>query len=213
MGSQGVLTREGILDAALEIVDEVGVDRLRMRDLADRLGVTATAIYYYFEGREELVEGLVDHVCARILADVPGDGSPYERLTAMLVSLVDHAGAHPGASSWAITAYARRAPMLALHESMLELIVGSGLTLAQAIFVKAALLRYCIGHLVLEQADPIDDLETLSAELYPRTIRAQPIIDATDRRQQVRTALDAMIPALADAAIATITAVPTKKKE
>jgi AcrR family transcriptional regulator len=199
-----VLTREGILRAALEIVDDVGVDRLRMRDLAEQLGVTATAIYYYFDGREQLVEGLVDHVCATILADVPNDGTPHERLAAMLVSLVDHAGAHPGASSWTITTYARRAPMLALHESMLELLSIDGLTLGQAIFVKAALLRYCVGHLVLEQADPIDDLETLPAELYPRTIAAQPIIDATDRRQQVRITIAAMIPALVDTARANL---------
>jgi AcrR family transcriptional regulator len=195
-----VLTKERILDAALGIVDEVGVDRLRMRDLADQLSVTATAIYYYFEGRDQLVEGLVDYVCATILADVPPTGTPRARLTAMLVSLVDHAAAHPGASSWAITAYARRAPMLALHESMLELLTGEGLSLAQAISVKAALLRYCIGHLVLEQAEPRDSVDVLPVERYPLTIAAQPIIDETDRRRQFSAALDVMLTALVDAA-------------
>jgi TetR/AcrR family tetracycline transcriptional repressor len=202
-----VLTRERILDAALEIVDEVGVDRLRMRDLADRLSVTATAIYYYFDGRDQLVEGLVDHVCATILADVPVRETPRVRLTAVLVSLVDHAAAHPGASSWAITAFARRAPMLALHESMLELLAEEGLTLAQAISVKAALLRYCIGHLVLEQAEPRGDVDALSVERDPLTIAAQPIIDETDRRRQFSAALDVMLTALVDAAARTAEAV------
>src|SRR6266508_4254417 len=53
IGSQpGVLTPDKILDAALELVDATGPDGLTMRRLADRLGVTATAIYHYFDGRD-----------------------------------------------------------------------------------------------------------------------------------------------------------------
>jgi AcrR family transcriptional regulator len=44
-----------ILDAAEHVVTETGHEALNMRDLATRVGVTATAIYHYFHGKGELL--------------------------------------------------------------------------------------------------------------------------------------------------------------
>jgi AcrR family transcriptional regulator len=69
-----MLTRDKILSAGLEIVDREGPQSLTMRRLAQRLEVTATAIYHYFDGREEVLGAIVDHVCAAIVAETPQDG-------------------------------------------------------------------------------------------------------------------------------------------
>lgn len=52
-------TRERILDAAQAIIAEEGPDALSMRAVAARVGVTATTIYHYFDGKEELVDRVV----------------------------------------------------------------------------------------------------------------------------------------------------------
>ncbi len=136
-------------------------------------------------------------VDADLVDDLPADGSWMDRVVAMAVSLTDHAGDHANASSWVMTAYARRGPMLRLHETMLEVMTSAGLTLEHAIVIKAAVLRMCIGHLVLERAAPHASAASLSPIDYPLTIAAQPIIDATDRRDQFERTLTATVTALA----------------
>jgi len=47
--------QERILSEAVRIVADSGPESLHMRNLARRVGVTATAIYHYFESKEALI--------------------------------------------------------------------------------------------------------------------------------------------------------------
>jgi AcrR family transcriptional regulator len=48
-----------ILEAARDLLAEGGVAGLSMRQIADRVGVTATAIYHYFDGKQDLINRVV----------------------------------------------------------------------------------------------------------------------------------------------------------
>ena len=48
-----------ILEAARDLLAEGGVAGLSMRQIADRVGVTATAIYHYFDGKQALINRVV----------------------------------------------------------------------------------------------------------------------------------------------------------
>lgn len=50
--------RDDILAAALRLVEEKGAAALTMREVAGALGYSATAIYQYFESKEDLLLGL-----------------------------------------------------------------------------------------------------------------------------------------------------------
>lgn len=52
-------TERAIYEAARDILAEGGLAALSMRALASRIGTTPTAIYHYFENKEELVEQVV----------------------------------------------------------------------------------------------------------------------------------------------------------
>lgn len=52
------LSRETIIAAALELVEEQGLNRLTMRALGDRLGVEAMALYHYFSSKDELLQAI-----------------------------------------------------------------------------------------------------------------------------------------------------------
>ena len=56
---RGAESELAILDAARDILAERGLDRLSMRSVADRVGVSATAIYRYFPSKEALVSRVV----------------------------------------------------------------------------------------------------------------------------------------------------------
>lgn len=52
-------TERAIYEAARDILAEGGLAALSMRALASRIGTTPTAIYHYFQNKEELVERVV----------------------------------------------------------------------------------------------------------------------------------------------------------
>lgn len=56
------LNREAVIQAALAMLDEVGVDGLSMRALADRLGVKAASLYWHLRDKDQLLELVAEAV-------------------------------------------------------------------------------------------------------------------------------------------------------
>jgi AcrR family transcriptional regulator len=51
----GVETRERILEVAEELFTTQGYDKTSLRDIAERLGITKAALYYYFGRKEDIL--------------------------------------------------------------------------------------------------------------------------------------------------------------
>lgn len=81
-------TREQILDIAVALFNERGYDATSVSDIADRLGVTKSALYHHFRSREELLAVAVDRALTGLeeVLEQPAarDGSPRERLDVVL---------------------------------------------------------------------------------------------------------------------------------
>jgi TetR/AcrR family transcriptional regulator, tetracycline repressor protein len=60
------LNREAVIQAALGMLDEVGVDGLSMRALADRLGVKAASLYWHLRDKDQLLELVAESVLDRV---------------------------------------------------------------------------------------------------------------------------------------------------
>ncbi len=58
------LSRERILDAALELVVDDGWNGLSMRRLAQELDVWPMAVYRYFRDKDELLDAVVEQLAA-----------------------------------------------------------------------------------------------------------------------------------------------------
>ncbi|MGI5154706.1 TetR/AcrR family transcriptional regulator [Microbispora sp. CA-102843] len=59
--------REEILDVALAIADERGLDGVSMRAVAERIGVTPMALYRHVGGKAELLDAMVGHLLSALL--------------------------------------------------------------------------------------------------------------------------------------------------
>lgn len=85
-------TREQMLDVAVALFNERGYDATSVSDLAERLGVSKSALYHHFASREELLDLAVDHALAGLeqLLDEPGatTGTPFDRLRFVLAGAV-----------------------------------------------------------------------------------------------------------------------------
>lgn len=52
---QGQQTRARVLDVAAELFTQYGYDKTSLRDIAERLGITKAALYYYFERKKDIL--------------------------------------------------------------------------------------------------------------------------------------------------------------
>jgi AcrR family transcriptional regulator len=67
------LTRERILEKALELADEHGLESLSMRRLGGDLGVEAMSLYNHVSNKRDLLTGLVERVAAEMAPPAFGD--------------------------------------------------------------------------------------------------------------------------------------------
>lgn len=60
------LSQEAVVDAALALITEEGLDKLTMRRVADRLEVSPGALYVHVRNKEELLQLTLDRVMAEL---------------------------------------------------------------------------------------------------------------------------------------------------
>lgn len=70
-GPKPSLTLDRVVDAAITVADEHGVDGLSMRCVARALGVGTMSLYRYVPGKSELLDLMLDRICAPDRAACP----------------------------------------------------------------------------------------------------------------------------------------------
>ena len=79
------LSRERIVDAALALIGDSGLDAFSTRKLGERLGCEAMSIYHQFPSKQHLLDALVEHAIGTGEIPEPGPDS-QARVRAMLHS-------------------------------------------------------------------------------------------------------------------------------
>ena len=83
---------EAVVTEAVAILDEAGESALTFRALAARLGGGVGSIYWYVEGKDELLDRAADHVMAGVLTDTEqhlAADDPVEGIRAVAITLFD----------------------------------------------------------------------------------------------------------------------------
>ncbi|WP_190094034.1 TetR/AcrR family transcriptional regulator, partial [Streptomyces melanogenes] len=68
--AKGEQTRTLILETAMRLFQELGYDKTTMRAIAKEAGVSVGNAYYYFAGKEHLIQGFYDRIAAEHQAAV-----------------------------------------------------------------------------------------------------------------------------------------------
>jgi AcrR family transcriptional regulator len=63
-----IRTREAILEAALQIVRQDGVEALSIREIVGRIDYSPSGLYEYFSSKEEIIQELMNEGFARLTA-------------------------------------------------------------------------------------------------------------------------------------------------
>jgi AcrR family transcriptional regulator len=119
------LTKHRVLRAAVELADQIGIDSLSMRRLAEELGVVPMALYKHVANKEELLDGMVDVVVGEIdppLSETDWKSAVRLRILSARLSLLHH----PWASG-VLESRANPSPvMLAYIDSMIGMFRAGG---------------------------------------------------------------------------------------
>ncbi|MFB4285945.1 TetR/AcrR family transcriptional regulator C-terminal domain-containing protein [Nonomuraea sp. MTCD27] len=145
-------SREEIVRAALELLDEEGPSGLSMRKLGAKLQAGATSLYWYVANKDELLELLYDEVWAEMTVQDPDEVGWRASATTLAYSMRQAILSHPWAAG-----LIGRLPALgpnALHvaNEMRRMFKRAGFTGLDTDFAIATLTAYVFGMTIPEIA-------------------------------------------------------------
>ncbi|MCX0273021.1 TetR/AcrR family transcriptional regulator C-terminal domain-containing protein [Nocardia zapadnayensis] len=148
------LTREQIVAAALELLNEHGMDALTVRALASRLDVKAPALYWHVRNKQELLDEMATFVMRRVtdaLAAIPQGGDWRDAVAAYARVLRSEYLLHrDGARIFSGTRIADPAVVKA-KEPWLERLTATGFSLAEADDTLDLVTAFVVGFVIEEQ--------------------------------------------------------------
>jgi len=163
------LTRERVLQKALALADEGGIESLTMRKLGDELGVEAMSLYNHVEGKDDVLRGILDLVLAE--AEPPAAGPDWAAAArAHAISFHDALQRHRWASALLMSP-AHVTPARVDHvEALLRLLREAGFSADQAYHAYHALAGHIYGFSLWESghAATSDELAAAGADVVRR---------------------------------------------
>lgn len=145
------LTREGITEAALALVDAEGLDALSMRRVAERLDVQASALYGHVSGKQELIQLMLDKVALEMELPEPDPEHWEEQVKEFARSARRALGAHRDLAGASLANIPTGPNMLVLIDKLLGLLAASGLP-RQSVAYAADLLPQFVTAAVYEES-------------------------------------------------------------
>lgn len=166
-GQRTPLTRERVIETALRLVDDEGLDALTRRRLGQELGRDAMALYRYAPDRASLLDGIVELVLDQL--EIPAEGQDWQtQLTRTAHDFRRLGLAHPHVVNLIITRPLatplglRPLGTLRPLERMLGILTDAGLTPPQALKVYRLYIGFLHGHMLTELQEIVADPEETS---------------------------------------------------
>jgi AcrR family transcriptional regulator len=150
------LTKERVLEAAMKLADQGGIDGLSMRKLGQALGVEAMALYYHFANKDRVLDGIVDLVFGEI--DLPVIGADWKMaMRQRAISVRDALLRH----RWAIGLMESRTnpgpANLRHHDAVIGCLRAAAFDMAGAATAYSLLDSYIYGFAMTKMNLPFDD--------------------------------------------------------
>ncbi|GLX95494.1 TetR family transcriptional regulator [Herbidospora sp. NBRC 101105] len=204
------LSRESVVERAIDLIDAEGLEAVTVRRLAQLLGVTPMALYWHFKNKDELLAGVADHLLAQILAEVTDEPAWHVQVRGVVERLVTLLDRHPALATLLHTVDKHRVDSFNVATNMaLDLLRRGGFTVQEGFLVSSYLLSGVIGLVggapvcptPLSPAEAREwrrrkrlELENLSAERFPLLMEfAKTWEDETDVAAYYRYGVDLLM--------------------
>jgi AcrR family transcriptional regulator len=199
------LDRARIVDAALKIVDEEGVDGLSIRRLATELGSAPMSVYWHVRDKAELLDLVGEAVLESIEVPAPA-GDWRTQLRAVHHAMLDAVVRHPNTADLMIGRARYGRAGITLFERLLSILLGAGLSPAAAFDAYQSLYLFLLGYIattsrtpafVEAQREGVLYLRSLDPEAFRSIGVVAPFVGARVPAEQFETGLDVVIEGIA----------------
>ncbi|GAA1655268.1 TetR/AcrR family transcriptional regulator C-terminal domain-containing protein [Nonomuraea maheshkhaliensis] len=148
------ITRERIVAAALDLLNDKGMDALTVRALASRLGVGAPALYWHVRNKQELLDEMSTFVMRRVtdaLSEIaPSAGWRDDVAAYGRVLRSEYLRHRDGARIFSGTRFSDP-DVVKAKERWLERLTGAGFSLAEADDTLDLVTAFVVGFVIEEQ--------------------------------------------------------------
>ena len=151
------LGRDEIVEAALGLVDERGLDALNMRALAKRLGVQASALYWHVGSKDELLSLMAAQFYRKAFETATGGANWRDWLAAFGHALRTALLAHRDSARLCAIARPIQDSVQARAEQLAGPLVAAGLSRDDALTYEASVISLTLGWVVYEQSNALHD--------------------------------------------------------
>ena len=147
------LSREQIVRVALELADTEGIDAISLRRIAARLQVSAMALYWYIERKEDVFELMIDAAYGEVPPPEPGSQDWRSQLQEMAVQVRAMMNRHP----WSASLIGHRAILgpnaLRQTDSLLGIVCQLGFDMTTSMSILAMFNAYIVGFVLSEMGE------------------------------------------------------------
>jgi AcrR family transcriptional regulator len=141
---EDALSRDRIVEAAIELLDSAGEPGLTFRALSDVLATGPGSIYWHIANKSELLVSACDALIARTMASVDEAGAPEARIRAIALGMFAAMDEHPWIGS-ALLEAPGQSPMVRLFERIGQQVQALGVPDAAQWTAASTLLHYILG--------------------------------------------------------------------
>jgi AcrR family transcriptional regulator len=147
------LSRQRVLRAALDYVDQHGLEALSMHKLGAELGVKAMSLYKHVADKDDLIDGIVGLLWDELPAE-PAAGDWREAIRQLAASLRDLVHRHPHAAPLLMSRQEIRERPLRIAHGVLRLMRNDGVPEQCAVALLRTVFPYGIGYALAELSLP-----------------------------------------------------------
>ena len=183
------LSREIVIERALDIVDAEGLGGLTMRRLAADLDVGVATVYSVMPSKEDLFQALADTVLGELEPVPEGHLTPPEALVDYFLAMHEMLTRHPAVAQLSAVHPVLSSSALRVQENIMELLRDGGLDPEAAANAYSTIGSYVLGF-TLTRISRLDGgrrelLATLPEAEFPALRASAPFFatHATDERQ------------------------------
>lgn len=137
-----------IVDVAMELLRDVGVDKFSMRHLTTRLGVAVGATYRHVSGKQELLDLCLRRIYAQVDRARDEDEDPRVWVRDLIVRLFEVMAEYPGMASW--SALNSRLDAANLTPAVIEALETTGVSPVEAARIMHVLYFFVAGALAVD---------------------------------------------------------------
>jgi AcrR family transcriptional regulator len=157
-GGGNTLSESEIVEAALRVVREDGVEKLSMRRLSRELGVSPMAPYYYVADKRELLDLVATAALTGVRKPPPESGPWQHRLRDLIDQIDEKLRKHPGLGDVLIEQMLGK--QLDLIAALMEILFEAGFTDRNVLAAYATIHTYLFGRRRVNPRDrsPLSDV-------------------------------------------------------